>query len=80
MGRKTPPTAEAAAAATRNYDAYFEANPKADTLYVSSDGQVFTHEGWCKSHVKFLEDKTIEVVERAAANTEDAEEEEAPAN
>lgn len=59
---------------TNKYAAYFEANPKADELYVSSDDQVFTHEGWCKSHVKFLEDKTITIVPRPEEAEEATEE------
>ncbi|MDF7813611.1 hypothetical protein [Hymenobacter sp. YC55] len=74
--KKTPATEGATSAP--NYDAYFEANPETDTLYVSSDGQVFTHEGWCKSHVKFLEDKNITTIERETEEV-DAEEEETPA-
>ena len=66
------------AATAPNYDAYFEANPEADTLYVASDGQIFTHEGWCKSHVKFLEDKAIITVERETEDV-DTEQEEASA-
>lgn len=77
MGKKAKAGATDAAKTT-DYSTYFDANPKADTLYVTSDEQVFTNEGWAKSHAKFLEDKTLTEISRDAEDGED-DQDEAPA-
>ncbi|MCC3159516.1 hypothetical protein LJ737_19900 [Hymenobacter sp. 15J16-1T3B] len=68
------PQTPAKKAKAPKYDNVFKANPKADKLHVTSDGQVFVEEQWAKSHAKGLEDKAIKVVTRnGEAETEEAE-------
>lgn len=64
--KKTDPKTPAKA----NTAGVFEANPKADKVFVTSDEQVFLREDFAKSHAKFLDDKAITTVERDADATE----------
>jgi hypothetical protein len=76
MSRKKRTETEGNAPAAAAYANYFQANPSAEKLFVTSDEQVFLAQDWAKAHAKQLEDKTITTVEREEDEADG--EEEAP--
>lgn len=74
MAKKKAPAATAAT----DYSTYFEGNPEAQHLLVTSDGEVFTdkNKSWAASHAKTLEDKTVTTIERDGDTAEDEDGEE----
>ncbi|TGE23551.1 hypothetical protein [Hymenobacter metallicola] len=70
--KKTPKTP--AETGKSDFRSTFEANPEAQEIYTTSDGQAFLKEGPAKSHAKFLGDNTVSKVTRDEADAEPEEE------